>query len=102
MSTSDKTNLESRISETARRLRLIQVDFADDSQQTRMDYLREEIERALKTVLPEQRKVFLEGLMDRFPTGYLDALLNGKPPQIQEGPEADGTKTCTPRLGVDA
>jgi hypothetical protein len=100
VSTSDKTSLESRISDTARRLRLIQVDFADDSQQTRMEYLREEIERALKTVLPEQRKAFLEGLMDRFPTGYLDALLNGKPLQIQEGPEVDAEPVKDPEIAV--
>jgi len=66
----DRESLEGHIGETARRLRLIQVDFADDSQQTRMEYLHEEIERALKTVLPELREAFLEELMSRFPAGY--------------------------------
>lgn len=60
---------ESDVLTTANRLRLIQVDFADQSTQTRIDYLRAEIERALKTVLPHQRNEFLERLMARFPTG---------------------------------
>jgi len=68
--TNERENLAGDISETARRLRLIQVDFANEDQQTRMEYLHEEMARVLKTVLPEQRKAFLEGLMDRFPAGH--------------------------------
>jgi hypothetical protein len=63
--------LDNRVLETANRLRLIQVDFADQNEQTRTEYLCEEIERVLKTILPGERKEFLEKLMARFPTGNL-------------------------------
>jgi hypothetical protein len=65
----DKKLLENRVLETANRLRLIQVDFADKDSKIRNDYLCEEIERALKTILPEERKEFLQKLLERFPTG---------------------------------
>lgn len=61
--------LEDFVLETANRLRLIQVDFADQSRQTRMEYLCEEVERALKTVLPDERNEFLKRLTERFPAG---------------------------------
>jgi len=54
---------------TANRLRMIQADFADENAQTRAEYLREEIERALQVILPEKRRDFLEELMTRFPAG---------------------------------
>ena len=73
MPASDK-KMEIRVLETANRLHLIQVDFADESEQTRMDYLCEEIERALKTVLPEERSEFLQRLQERFPIGNISTL----------------------------
>ena len=68
MPTNNK-KMEIHVLETANRLHLIQVDFADESEQTRMDYLSEEIERALKMVLPEERNEFLHRLQGRFPVG---------------------------------
>ncbi|MBN2133770.1 MAG: hypothetical protein JW741_29985 [Sedimentisphaerales bacterium] len=70
MGTNEREDLAGDICETARRLRLIQVDFASEDQQTRMEYLHEEMARVLKTVLPEHRKAFLEGLMERFPAEH--------------------------------
>lgn len=69
----NKKKLENRVIETANRLRLIQVDFADESNETRIDYLCEEVERALKMVLPEERSEFLRRLLERFPTGNIAA-----------------------------
>ena len=69
----NKKKLENRVIETANRLRLIQVDFADESNETRIDYLCEEVERALKMVLPDERSVFLRRLLERFPTGNIAA-----------------------------
>ena len=69
MPTNNSEKLKNRILATTNRLRLIQMDFADEGDQTRTEYLCEEVERALKTVLPEERNEFLEGLMARFPTG---------------------------------
>jgi len=79
--------LENCIRETTNRLRLIQVDFADESNQTRNEYLCEEIERALKMVLPNERNEFLERLMARFPT------LNFSTQPILEEREAKGSST---------
>ena len=87
MPKSDGKNLGDRVCETANRLRLIQIDFANESEQTRMDYLSEEIKRILKTVVPEQRKVFLEKLMERFPTGHPGTALTDEQPQAQSQPE---------------
>lgn len=69
----NKKKLENRVIETANRLRLIQVDFADESNETRIDYLCEEVERALKMVLPEERSEFLRRLLERFPMGNIAA-----------------------------
>jgi hypothetical protein len=69
----NRETLHNQVLETANRLRLIQVDFSDESEQTRNAYLCEEIERTLKTVLPEQRNDFLERLMARFPKGRIDS-----------------------------
>ena len=68
MAVRDGDNLDNRVIETANRLRLIQVDFADESDQTRSEYIAEEVERALKMVLPEERDEFLKRLIARFPT----------------------------------
>lgn len=54
---------------TGNRLRMIRAEFADEEPQVRAGYLREEIERVLKKILPGTRKEFLEALMARFPTG---------------------------------
>ena len=69
MPAKDKKKMGSHLVETANRLRLIQVDFADESEQTRTTYLCEEIERALKSVLPDERNEFLERLLEKFPAG---------------------------------
>ena len=69
MPVNDKKKMESYILETANRLRLIQVDFADESDETRTAYLCEEIEKALKSVLPDERNEFLGGLLEKFPAG---------------------------------
>ena len=65
----NKKKLENHVLETANRLRLVQIDFADKNSKARVDYLCEEIERALKTILPGERKDFLQKLLERFPTG---------------------------------
>ena len=69
MPASDKNKIQSRVLETANRLRLIQADFADESKQTRRDYLREEIEKVLASIVPAERNEFLRRLLERFPTG---------------------------------
>jgi hypothetical protein len=66
---------------TANRLRLLQIDFAELSPEERMRYLSEEIGRALKTVVPQQRQEFLKGLSEHFPTWE-----NGREREMQAQP----------------
>ena len=62
------TDLSLLVAATVNRLRLIQVDFADQPTDTRENYLADEVEHALAKILPEQRAEFLAELKQRFPT----------------------------------
>ncbi|HUO10724.1 MAG TPA: hypothetical protein VM008_20655 [Phycisphaerae bacterium] len=62
------TDLSRLVAATVNRLRLIQVDFADQPADVRENYLADEIEHALAKLLPEQRAPFVEELKERFPT----------------------------------
>jgi hypothetical protein len=65
----DQTTDTSRlVAATVNRLRLIQVDFADQPKDVRDNYLTDEVEHALARLLPDQRTGFLQELKDRFPT----------------------------------
>ena len=44
------------------------MDFADQGADVRREYLSEEIERALGSVVPAERKPFLAQLMEQFPS----------------------------------
>jgi len=65
-STSDST--QQHVAAIANRLRMVQIDFADQAPDVRKEYLSEEVERALSSVAPEQRKDFLKALMQEFPS----------------------------------
>jgi len=56
------------VAAAANRLRLVQIDFADEVPEVRRGYLAEALEGALAEVPPEQRDAFLTELMARFPT----------------------------------
>jgi hypothetical protein len=84
----DKDKIENCVLEAANRLRLIRADFADENDQTRRDYLCEELEKALAAVLPDQRDEFLKRLLERFPSGGF-AVQPGAEEQ-----EAEGTSTA--------
>ena len=65
----DQTNdLTRLVAATVNRLRLIQVDFADQPQDVRENYLSDEVEHALAKLLPDQRGTFIQELKERFPT----------------------------------
>jgi hypothetical protein len=70
---------------TASRLRLVGVGFADEDQRSRVGCLCEEIERALKSIVPDKRRAFLEQLMERFPSEGL----GGQPKQGERGVDQD-------------
>ena len=77
----------------AARLRLIQANFADDPPATRQSYISDEIERALKDVVPSKRPLYLGALSERFPawqTVGSTAPEPGAPPSpgLPETPEA--------------
>ncbi|MDB6066614.1 MAG: hypothetical protein JWR26_2822 [Pedosphaera sp.] len=75
----------------ASRLRLVQANFADDQASTRRTYIIEEIERALKGVVPSKRKAYLDVLAEAFPIWQQTA--SGPAPasqpvgEVQETPE---------------
>lgn len=62
------SDLSAHVAATANRLRLIQVDFADEPADDRRRYLSEAVELALDQVVPDQRNAFLTDLITRFPT----------------------------------
>jgi hypothetical protein len=62
------TDISRLVAATVNRLRLIQVDFADQPPDVRENYLSDEVEHALAKLLPDQRAVFVEELKARFPT----------------------------------
>jgi hypothetical protein len=72
-----------RVAAVANRLRLLQIDFADQSESDRRGYLGEELGRTLAGLPPSERKQFLEELQSRFPTWDTNVRLDGKSPAAQ-------------------
>jgi hypothetical protein len=68
-----------RVAAVANRLRLLQIDFADQSEADRRGYLGEELSRALAALAPSERKQFLEELQSRFPTWDTNVRLDSGP-----------------------
>jgi len=62
------TDLSRLVAATVNRLRLIQVDFAEQPQDVRENYLSDEVEHAIAKLLPDQRGPFIKELKERFPT----------------------------------
>jgi hypothetical protein len=58
----------SLVEAAANRLRVVQLDFADEPAEVRRQYLEEELERAVTAVPHQERAAFLEALLERFPT----------------------------------
>jgi hypothetical protein len=63
----------------ASRLWMLQTSFADDKPAIRHDYLRDEIERAMKSIPNNQRAEYLRALLERFP-GPERIILTGTAP----------------------
>lgn len=88
---SDTTSIKDRaklVAATANRLRLVQTDFADEPESVRRDYLSDEIQRALGSIVPSERQEFLEDLSARFPTWDAKVELRGgaEPQQVVQTP----------------
>ena len=60
--------LKRGIIEASHRLRMVQKDFADQDERKQREYLCEELERLLSEIPFAERGVFLQGLLERFPT----------------------------------
>lgn len=56
-----------RVAAVCNRLRAVQADFADAPPLVRQRYLADEIQRALKDIVPDQRPAFLAALERQFP-----------------------------------
>jgi hypothetical protein len=72
----------------ASRLKLLQANFADDAPATRQNYITEEIDRALKTVVPAKRKLHLQALAERFPAWQAAQAAPVPAPATSTAPEA--------------
>jgi len=57
----------------ARRLRVLQSELSDQAPDVRRAHLNDEIDRAVKALVPAERRGFLEALLDTFPTTGADA-----------------------------
>src|SRR3954466_6758058 len=79
------------VAATVNRLRLIQVDFADQPQDVRENYLSDEVEHALAKLLPDQRQIFIQELKERFPTWDGQVAITG-PSQAPAGRSATDAK----------
>jgi hypothetical protein len=86
---SDITRL---VAATVNRLRLIQVDFADQPSEVRENYLSDEIEHALAGILPDQRGTFMQELKERFPTWDGQVAVAGPSQQPAVGQSAADAK----------
>lgn len=75
----------------ANRLRLVQIDFADEPPQVRREQLAEEIERAMKPLVPEQRREFLAALTERFPSWDMHVSLPTAPTPAAPAPAQSAT-----------
>lgn len=72
-------DLTQQVMATANRLRQIQADFADGSAQTREEYLSDEVERVLATLVPDNRPSFLKALQEQFPTWDANMVVQDQP-----------------------
>ena len=67
MSVNSDENL-TKLAALANRLRMIQIDFADEPEQDRVEHLNEELARTLENIPAEHRQEFLEQLHGQFPS----------------------------------
>jgi len=63
----EETKQIDRVAALANRLRLLQIDYADQAEDVRRGYLTEEVRRVLTMVAPEDRQAFLSEFQGRFP-----------------------------------
>jgi len=79
----DAGNSSKGVAALANRLRLVQIDFADHSEESRREYLGAEIKQALSRVIPQEREHFLDELKSMFPTwdGHVDVSAAEEAPQ---------------------
>ncbi len=81
-------DLDLQVQATANRLRLIQIDCADDDAETRQSYLSEVIEQSLRQVMADQRREFLERLSKAFAT-WQSEYTAVPPPESTRSPADD-------------
>ncbi len=72
----------------ASRLKLLQANCADDAPATRQTYITEEIDRALKGVVPAKRKLYLDALAELFPAWQSGQTVPIAPTPLSAAPES--------------
>ncbi|MHC5001567.1 MAG: hypothetical protein ACYTJ0_00440 [Planctomycetota bacterium] len=66
--TGNETDRAKLLASTANRLRLIQLDFAEEAADVRQQYLADEVDRVLATLAVDERDAFVAELRERFPS----------------------------------
>ncbi|MGE3109742.1 MAG: hypothetical protein AB7G11_12040 [Phycisphaerales bacterium] len=94
------TEIALKAAGVANRLRLVQIDFADESPEVRRDQLAEEIERAMKPLVPEQRREFLKELAQRFPSWDMHVSLPSAGPAAPVASKTDDRELKDPSFLV--
>lgn len=97
-------DLAGRIADTARRLKMVHVGFADETSHARQQYMEEVIEQSLEPVAPDLRPVFLNELKTRFPVwDQATRFGSGEGPKREETPEelVDRLIEMAPLMGED-
>ncbi len=61
------TDVSRLLAATINRLRLIQVDFADQPQEVRQTYIHDEVQQAVSRLASNERSAFAKELKERFP-----------------------------------
>lgn len=68
-----------RAAALANRLRVVQNSFSEEPQNRREEFLSDEIENAVSSVLPDQRSAFIAALRDEFPLPAALSSASGSP-----------------------
>jgi len=82
----DGTSIAGQADAIASRLRMRQVDFADDAPESRRSFLEKEIRDCLAKLRPAERQPFLEALSERFP-GFSDVQVPQRPAAAEVAPD---------------
>jgi hypothetical protein len=87
--------------QTAARLRCVQADFSSSDKNQRELFVLEEIQQALKGIVPDRRKEYLAALSQHFPREETAGPAGGRGPESSKPAEGGPTQSLTPEQLVE-